>query len=138
MPINYAVLNGIAQHLGWDERMPEITKENFYNLGQTLNQDDTNAFLGMLSKISEQFVYSTKYNADDNPFQPFLSLTFLSANLLKELLLELSTVLRLLITIMVPFHFPEKHHLYHPLITRLILKKNTELQSLMRRQGAHF
>ena len=71
MPINYAVLNGIAQHLGWDERMPEITKENFYNLGQTLNQDDTNAFLGMLSKISEQFVYSTKYNADDNPFQPF-------------------------------------------------------------------
>lgn len=51
MPINYAVLNGIAQHLGWDERMPEITKENFYNLGQTLNQDDTNAFLGCSLKF---------------------------------------------------------------------------------------
>lgn len=68
---NLGVLNSVIQNLGWNDRIPELTAENFYSFGQALSTDEKNEFLGVLGKISEQFVYSANFNNEENLFAPF-------------------------------------------------------------------
>ena len=68
---NIAVLNSIIQNLGWSDRIPEITSENFYTFGQNLSVEEKNEFLGVLGKVAEQFVYSANFNNEENLFSPF-------------------------------------------------------------------
>lgn len=71
MAINLETINGVVQALKWDDRTPVITKENFYNWGQTLDKDKINEFLGQIAKISEQYVYSMTFSPEENPFSVF-------------------------------------------------------------------
>lgn len=68
---NIGVLNSIVQNLGWSDRIPEITSENFYTFGQNLTVEEKNEFLGVLGKVAEQFVYSANFNNEENLFSPF-------------------------------------------------------------------
>lgn len=72
MPANPTVslLNAVRAELKWEDRIPEITRENLHNLS-LLPPDELNAFVNVLTKIVKQEVYSTTFERSANPFAEF-------------------------------------------------------------------
>lgn len=86
----YDVLNTARVEAGYEDRIPEINKDNLAELDH-LPPTDMNNFLNVISKIVKTYVYDTTFDVSDNPFAKFYQEELPYGSTVEDLYVDLIT-----------------------------------------------
>lgn len=84
------ILNIVREQIGYENRIPEINKDNLHNLSQ-LPPEDLNKWIDVLVKIVKSYAYSYIFNRSKNPFSEFYREKLESGFSIEDLYIQLIT-----------------------------------------------